>query len=48
MFDVKEDIFDRNYSPGAKWTLGVIEKQSVLVLLLVKLADGHLRRCHRD
>ena len=48
MFAVKEDVFARNYGPGAKWTPGLIEKQTGPVSFLVNFADGRLHRCPQD
>ena len=44
----QEQWFASNYGPGAKWTQGVIEKQTGPVSFLVMLADGRLYHCYHD
>ena len=38
----------RNYHPGVKWLPGVILKKTEPVSFIVRMEDGHERRCHQD
>ena len=43
-----DTVFVKNYRPGVKWLPGVIVKKTGPVSFLVRLGDGHEKRCHQD